>query len=95
MSGSLRQMASRCDYLFLDSQLGLDPLRVRLGPNEGRIDQPHFLQAAELLEADGKQILRLEFTWDPTGPQRGNSETPESVGAGAHRVGGCSQRLQN
>lgn len=48
--------------LFLDGDLQLDALAVRLGPHEASVDQLHPVQALYFLQTQGQQFLRLQTT---------------------------------
>lgn len=51
---------------ILDRQLDLDSSRVRLSPDEARIDDSHFVQASQLLEAESQKLARFGHGDDPT-----------------------------
>lgn len=51
----------------MDRQLDLDSPRVRLSPDEARIDDSHFVQASELFEAESQKLARFGHGDDPTG----------------------------
>jgi hypothetical protein len=51
----------------LDGELDLDTTRVRLGPDEGGVDEADLLHALELLEAQGKHLTGFGGGDDPGG----------------------------
>lgn len=55
--------------LFLDSELDFYTSRVRLCPNEARINKLHSFQTLDLLKADGKKLTRFKGSMSPGRPQ--------------------------
>lgn len=57
-------------HLFLNSQLDLDPLRMRFCPDEPGVDQTDFIQSFELLQADREEFSRFGLGDGPCGGWR-------------------------
>ncbi len=54
-------------HVLLARDLDLDTLRVRLGPDEARIDQVQLVHALDALETQGEELTRLECCLHPCG----------------------------
>lgn len=57
-------------HLFLNGQLDLDPLRMRLCPDEPSVDEADFIQPFELLQADREELAGFGLGDRPCGGRR-------------------------
>lgn len=53
------------ESFLLDGKLQLDTAGVRLGPDEGGVDDADFVQTTELAKTEGKKFTRLRLGDDP------------------------------